>query len=152
MTNPTDLPALISRLEKAEGADRELAFAFFEAVEATDEQRRKIAEARADIAKGLLIEDDLLGWRSFYESLSLRALNGSLDAAVALVERELPDYGWFIRRDDTDANGKRAAPVYNAALLYPDALRVTPGTAQAPIPALALCLALLNAMQAEKMK
>ena len=74
-----------------------------------------------------------------YELIS--AVRGSLDAAVALVERVLPGWGYFIRKDEEGIN---------ASLLYPNALRVSPGCGQhKSSPALALCLALIRALIAK---
>lgn len=68
-------------------------------------------------------------------------VSASLDAAVALVERVLPGWGYFIRRDEEGIN---------ASLLYPNALRVSPGCGQhKSSPALALCLALIRALIAK---
>lgn len=84
------LLALAERVEKAEGPDREIAFALFEALEATPDQLEMIASARRRVAAGELTEADILGWRSFDDSYSARAMQ-SLDAVLALAEQVLPD-------------------------------------------------------------
>lgn len=60
----------------------------------------------------------------------------SIDAALALAERVLPGWGFFLRKDRDGCN---------CGLVYPDASFVTPGCGSSPTPALALCAAILKA-------
>lgn len=60
----------------------------------------------------------------------------SLDAALALAERVLPGWGFYLRRDG-DGSG--------CGLIPPGMTSVTPGHMQAATPALALCAAILRA-------
>ena len=145
----TTLTNLIERVEAATGADRKIDAAICAALRIIPESERQ-PELAGDI------EADGAAVVVWHKAGSVRMLKysppdytASLDAAIALVEKVLPDHGWFLRRDDTDANGRRAAPIYNAALLYPDALRVIAASGQRPTPALALCLALLKAKLSE---
>ena len=62
----------------------------------------------------------------------------SLDAALALVERVLPGWGFYIRRN---------AYGCEAALVSSGLCGVTQPRIEAPTPALALCLALVRALQ-----
>lgn len=63
----------------------------------------------------------------------------SIDAALALAERVLPGWGFFLRKDKDGCN---------CGLVYPEASFVTPGCGTSPTPALALCIAILRARQA----
>lgn len=65
-----------------------------------------------------------------------RKVTTSLDAALALAERVLPGWGFYLRRD-SDGSG--------CGLVPPGLTSVTPGHMQAATPALALCAALLRA-------
>ena len=152
---------LIERVEKATGADREidarLHVALFDPQDVLLDPGHMGKPPHRPAVYGAgskLIRD---GWsQSDWDAVAhqvgaSKRYTASLDAALALVEAKLPDHGWFIRRDDTDANGKRAAPVYNAALLYPDALRVCASSAHArPTPALALLAALPRALEEQQ--
>ena len=133
------LDALIARVEGATENDRELE----EAVHAAlfpDHYFAQLADAPENTG--------CMMYRMPKCTSSALRVTASIDAAVGLAEIVLPDHGWFLRRDDTDASGKRAAPVYNAALLYPDALRVCASSAQHLNPALAVLSALLRALKA----
>lgn len=57
----------------------------------------------------------------------------SIDTALTLVPE---GWGYFIRKDEDG---------FNAALLYPNALRVTPGCGQGANAALSICIAALRA-------
>jgi len=65
----------------------------------------------------------------------------SLDAALALAERVLPGFGFFLRKDKDGCN---------CGLVYPDGHFVTPGCGQAPTPAIAMCIAILKALNPEQ--
>lgn len=122
-TNSADLSSLIERLEKADGPD-----------DALDRDILKALGARLawDWTWGAWFGDE-----RFYAT----NLTASLDAALALCERALPDWDidlgkvggeWFatvLPQDGTDIDGE-----------------------QAPSPALALCLALLRALSQKESK
>lgn len=135
------LRALEARLVAATGPDRSIDIAMWEAFEPHKYLYAQSERTWAVNRRGTALNPV---WEMCADPRM--PVTASIDAAVALIERVLPDYGWCLRRDDTDASGRRAAPVYNAFLLYPDALRVTPGGAQCLSPALALCLALVRAV------
>lgn len=63
---------------------------------------------------------------------------GSIDAAVALVERKLPGWGYYLRSDKEG---------HGCGLVYPDAFRVTPCHCMGSTPAIAVCLALLCSLE-----
>ena len=127
------LSSLIERLEKASGPDREIDALIFVAVDARDPALR-------------VARSTPLGWYVEAGDDEDRPLlqpeyTKSLDAALALCERALPDWDidlgkvggeWFatvLPQDGTDIDGE-----------------------QAPSPALALCLALLRALSQKESK
>lgn len=137
---------LLAKLEAATGPDREIAFALFEAFEATPEQREKIAVARERVKRGELVASDILRWRTFEDSHSARALS-SIDAALALVEEVLPGSDVDLEIRETMMDSKVTRPT--DATIYGRAYSDEPNAkAYAPTPALALCLALLRASKA----
>lgn len=73
-------------------------------------------------------------------ALDFSAYTSSLDAAVALVERVLPRHRWVI------ANRTGPKVGGSASVYRDDSLK----TAEAPTPALALCIALLKALEARE--
>jgi hypothetical protein len=64
----------------------------------------------------------------------------SLDAALALAERVLPGWGFYLRQDK-DGCG--------CGMVYPEYNSVTAGHFTAPTPALALCAAVLKAVESK---
>ena len=60
----------------------------------------------------------------------------SLDAALALVKRVLPGWGFYLRSDKEG---------HGCGLVYPDAFRVTPCHCMGATPAIAMLLAMLKA-------
>jgi hypothetical protein len=150
----TDLKDLRERVEKAEWPDRELDGLVWISLDLgadihwSGNDLLAVKEGRETLKVGWIdpgkYQRNFALWNLEKE---VPYYTASIDAAVGLIERKLPGWGWFLRRDDTLHGEKRAAPVYNAALLYPDALRVTPGSAQRPTPALALIAALLSALE-----
>lgn len=62
----------------------------------------------------------------------------SLDAAIALVERMKPGWGFYLRSDKEG---------HGCGLVYPDAFRVTPCHCMGATPAIAVCLALFRALE-----
>jgi hypothetical protein len=116
----TQLSSLIERLERCEGADREIDLAIF--------------MATAEM-------ESFSVWRPNDPTLFFTA---SIDAALALVERKLPGWGWQVHRDPQ--------PGLEACFGFvgePGADGVC-GRAYAPSPAIALCLALCRATEGEK--
>lgn len=67
--------------------------------------------------------------------------SSSIDAAVALVEKMLPGWGYYLR-SDKEGNG--------CGLVYPDAFRVTPAHCMAATAPIAILLALFHAISGEK--
>lgn len=65
----------------------------------------------------------------------------SLDAAVALVEKMLPGWGFYLRSDKEG---------HGCGLVYPDAFRVTPCHCRGATPPIAMLLALFRALQDEE--
>lgn len=136
---------LIERLEKATGPDREidaLLWAHF------DNRVVRIAYGEVIARKRDSLDDVRLGFvdptplRSNFYGWDGEAYTASIDAALALVERVLPGWGYFLRHDSDSG--------YVAALVYPDAFRVTPGATNGANMATALCLALLRASPTEE--
>lgn len=85
----------------------------------------------------------------FWSELSL-ALQGSIDAAVALCERVLPGCGWLIGRGRL----KSSEPLYGATIHASDLTDMADdmdeiGGGEGPSPALALCAATLRALDAK---
>lgn len=66
-------------------------------------------------------------------------LTASVDAAIALAERVLPGWGFFLRSDKDGHNCGMVYPVHNF---------VTPGTASGSTAAISMCIALLRAKEA----
>lgn len=63
----------------------------------------------------------------------------SVDAAIALAERVLPGWGFFLRSDKDGHNCGMVYPVHNF---------VTPGTESGATPAISMCIAILRATEA----
>ncbi|KAB2655938.1 hypothetical protein F9K94_15540 [Brucella tritici] len=68
-------------------------------------------------------------------------LTASVDAAIALAERVLPGWGFFLRSDKDGHNCGMVYPVHNF---------VTPGTASGATAAISMCIAILSAKEASK--
>ena len=122
----TDLPNLIARLEAAEGPSREL--------------DREIAEA---VGMELRVRGSTLVFVDTDGSHLMAApdYTASLDAAVSLV----PEGWWWLLEQWGFAKPDRRQ-IFRADLFQPK----QEITAHAPIPALALCIAALKVMEAEK--
>lgn len=118
-----DLSALIARLEAAEEVTRDLAVEF-----------AAFMYADPEAFKGAVNYDPEL-WVERNQSPLC-----SLDAALALAERVLPGWGFYLRRD-ADGSG--------CGLVPPGLTSVTPGHMSASTPALALVIAILRAKQGE---
>lgn len=127
MTSPLD--DLISRVEKAAGPDREIDG---EVMRLTDPQNWAKACHRASMPSGAP-EATILREAPWYAP----QYTASLDAVVALVERELPDWDW----------GVETAQATNVVLYtgyVAQKMRLGP-EAYGPTPTLALLLAFLRA-------
>ena len=131
-----DLSALIARLEAAEVGSREL------------DAHVEVAARAFEAAKTGLAREHWAVWRASSSGIvgdgatqyASAPVTTSLDAALALAERVLPGWGFFLRKDKDGCN---------CGLLYPDAHFVTPGCGSSPTPALALVIAILRAKQGE---
>lgn len=121
MTDHTDL---IRRLEEAEAGGRALDADVFAALGFTYDH------GPADVWRDA-------GGDPFY----FNPITSSFDAALALAERVLPGWGFFLRSDKDGCN---------CGLVYPDAHFVTPGCGTAATPALALVAATLRALQSKE--
>ena len=138
---------LIERLEKATGPDRDLDAALYVALckpkQYPDDLRYYyLPSVSTDHMEMCAPGTYWLKERSGRSLQTAPAYTASLDAALALVERVLPGWGYFLRHDSDSG--------YVAALVYPDAFRVTPGATNGANMATALCLALLRASPTEE--
>jgi hypothetical protein len=137
-----DLAELRERLEKASGPDREIEARLCAAV-------YDIPEPPQAFKLGVVPPiNPIEAWRvecwadtGHVRSHTPPRYTESIDAIVSLIERKLPGWGYFIRRDGDGCN---------AGLLYPVHDRVTPGCGSHPTSQpLALCLAFVKAMEAQ---
>lgn len=143
----SDLQSLIERVEKATGPDREI------------DARLKIFVADEDCLYwgrgddfGCTTREYLLRWddENWREAASELAhgephYTADIDAALSLVSRALPGWGWSVASDMGEGRvfGAAMSPLglASAALMTQ--------TARAPTPALAIILALLRAKAAQ---
>ena len=139
---------LIARLEKASGPDREIDFDIWcmeHGFQIVWESNRAFF-AREQEHGPIAFIDPTERSRNFYLNSNYEkgvpCFTASLDAIVSLIERKLPGWGWFLRREP---DGSWSC----SGLTFPDAPNVTPGAATAKMPTLALCLAFLKALQAK---
>lgn len=126
---PTEL---VARLEVASGPDRQIDRQIAKAIDPTIWKRATNWASMPCGAPPETIERDAIRWVPAYTE--------SLDAALALAERVLPGWGFFLRKDNDGCN---------CGLVYPEASFVTPGCGTSPTPALALCIAILKAAISE---
>lgn len=128
------LQDLIARLEKAETADREIDCAIAISVlgywlqdrgHGVTEYCRKDAEGNTSCGTSVVM---------------VRPYTASLDAAVGLVERVLPGWGVYFRRDKDGCGG---------GLTYPEYTFVCHHAVAATLP-LTICLALLRALSSQQ--
>lgn len=134
----TDHTALIERLEKAESGNRELdalIWLHLNRPEYTGGVRALEMRGWYDGRGHLILETD--AGEEVADGLGIGIYTTSIDAALALVERVLPGWGYFLRKDKDGCN---------CGLVYPDACFVTPGCGSSP--ALAILIALLKAIPA----
>lgn len=128
----TDLSELIRRVEAATGPDREIDVAIWQA--ATGEP----PHYEDHLGEGPFVQyGDSVWW------VELPALTTSLDAALSLVERRLPGRNWLIGRGRLRAT----EPLYGAQIMDGQAV-IGEGESE-HTPALALCRAMLKALDAE---
>jgi hypothetical protein len=124
--NSADLSSLISRVEGAEGADREIDWLLAKA-----------------LGEPPMVWPEIDMWPPFMvgskADKAIPAYTASLDSAMELMARVLPGYGFFLRRDNDGCN---------CGLLYPEHHFVTPGCSAHASPALAVVGATLVALQA----
>jgi len=135
-----DLSALIARLEAAEVGSRELD-AHVEVV-ARAFEAAKTGLARELWAKWIVSRD--FGVEDEHTAYQPAPVTTSLDAALALAERVLPEWRVFGISDERDFQVNRG---WGAGV----GEKTGPGIqhAKAPTPALALCTAILRAIQGE---
>lgn len=126
---------LLSKLERAEGADRELARLLWEALTGECTHRNTHFVYLENDERELECSDC---GRDTYGADKWSDLTRSLDAALALVERVLPGTEWAV----STLYGKCHAEVNMNA--------EEPATAQAATIPLALCIALLRAVKASE--
>jgi hypothetical protein len=134
---------LIERLEKARGEDRELDGLIFGWLHKTEPCGTFMCGFDEEKFQFRHPDDAPTGrFRAWYvRGENVPAYTASIDAVVALVERELPGWGYYLR-SDKEGNG--------CGLVYPDAFRVTPCHCMGATPAIAVCLALLRALEAQE--
>lgn len=128
---------LLTRLRAATGPDRELD---------ADIERAFFVGAELDAApweyrgKGFWID---LSEIDGFNTVDARKFTESIDAAVALAERALPGWKWLVSSSDliNECEGLSYASVW-----LPEADEGNP--AKAPTPALALCIAIVEALEA----
>lgn len=120
----TDLPTLIEKLRGLKGPDREVDIAIVKALYPF------IGECSP-----LCADDEPIFWREPFYKQPCPPLTASLDAIVALIERD-GAWDWSIHRD----NGKAIAGVQPASEDGCDCARTI-----APTPAIALLIAFLEA-------
>lgn len=137
---------LLARLEAAEAGSRELdarLFWHFDRNAAT----RAFNNAATGRPRELPDEFDLLplGLGRMGVVFAAPAYTASIDAAKALIERVLPGWVWQINldRDETRVEG---APIWWPH--YENAVENGGVTTDAPTPALAMCIALIRAVEA----
>lgn len=130
----TDHTALISSLEKASEGSRELDGRVYAALEGLTVKRMVMGGPEWDRRPvGMRTDKGDVGYHTIPHPTT------SLDAIMALIERKLP--GWH-RQSGTEPGGATAS-----AWLTADDGRVTTGEQFAKTEPLALCIALLHALQ-----
>jgi hypothetical protein len=135
---------LIERLEKASGPDRELDADIFFHLECEPIPPEGLDMSWAYEGAPRAMPGDK--WNFHRDGIPSDgtlspAYTASIDAVVALVERCLPGWGYYLR-SDKEGSG--------CGLVYPDAFRVTPCHCMGATPAIAVCLALLRALEAQE--
>lgn len=126
---------LIDRLEKLTGPDREVDAEIALHFGARHRSRR----TGSGVNKGREWFVDSIGGVEEW-SRHPPASTASIDAAVALVEKMLPGWGWDLVKPKKGAPGKCRSAVFNGEHLF---------TGSAYSPEVALLLALLRALEAE---
>jgi hypothetical protein len=146
MTDVQSLRGLKERCEKAVGLDRELDRDIGFALDGWFVQPLEIQIPPSTLSMihipatdgGYHIVSDHPGseYTSFTESI---------EAAISLIEKLLPGWGYYFRKDSEGAYAEGCF----AGLIYPKYNLVTAGSATAATPALALLAALLEALIAQ---
>lgn len=149
----TDLSAIRQRVESAGGPDRELDAVLWalviEGLEVVEFQNEILGQKDGyEIRLGTIDPGKVQRNFTCYQS-RIPHYTASLDAAIALVEKVLPGRSWSVR-DQKESSFPRAvgAHAHIMAACGDDTLRGD-FSAQAPTPALALCLALLKALEGQ---
>lgn len=143
---PSDLSPLISRIGEAKGPDREIDFALL-----AEFDPERAAYFERELEESLAKTDPALVQHRGKETFRRHAwfdtprFTGSLDAALALVERKLPDHHIMVSSFFDDEDGRHGAAELRSQLVYGSKLVCD---VRAATPALALCVALLRALEA----
>jgi hypothetical protein len=145
----SDFEQLLERVRSAKEADQSLSRAIMLSLGGW----HRVTPAQGGGKHGKYIApEDWMG-RDSYGKPILDSLHGttmyrdvphvtsSIDAALALVEKALPGFGFYLRQDK-DGCG--------CGLVYPEYPRVTPAHCSAATPALAILAALLSALIAQR--
>lgn len=123
---------LITRLSKLDAPDREV-----------DAQIYILFNIPAERAGRIDYAHGTVGWwpkdGPYVSAVTVPAYTASVDAVIALAERVLPGWGFFLRSDKDGHNCGMVYPVHNF---------VTPGTASGATAAISMCIALLRAKEA----
>lgn len=149
-----DIDALIERLEKATGPDRELDAAICIGLQYGGANSEGATNVRTDPEWG--DDNDLLFEIGTEECCNpIPCLTASVDAALALCERMLPGWRWGIAshsiKDGVYSEGPyigkpKHVDGFRAHVTKPSPLRPMPHIADARTPALAILLALLRSL------
>lgn len=125
----SDLQKLLERVKAAKGPDRELDLAIAQSLV----PHVLVMRQRADDSGA----DPYTYWE----------YTGSIDAAFALVERQKPDWRWYLADSDGQSDGRPVASVY-----HPDSIYLTGSIPRSvgATPALALLTALLSALLSQQ--
>ena len=134
----TDHTSLIARLESAGEGSRELDAALWLRLyrpEYTGGVKALEMRGWYDGRGHMILETD--NGEEVADDLGIGSYTTSLDAALALADRLLPGFGFFLRKDNDGCN---------CGLVYPEASFVTPGCGSSATPALAMSTAILKAL------
>lgn len=145
------IPELIERVGKLTGADREVDARLW-----WEFDHERAVRAYWTASTGLPQPMDEFprsrGLGYGYVVRSAPAYTASVDAALALVERKLPGWGWGVAMNGVKTGERtpegypRYGDGFKAHVTKRNAIRTMPEIAAAPTPALAIILALLKAL------
>lgn len=154
--SPSRVAELIEAVEKAPGANYALDCAIFETLALPTEWfgSKVVGHFKVGGKYGFNTED---GFRHM-DCLRPPTYTSSLDSALSLVERVLPGWGWTVTAalgggftaTVFDATGKVFDPNGDANISLGE--WIEQGRYHRPTPALAICLALLKAVEAGKVE